>query len=47
MEHNIFLDKSHVPTEANLKEALGGQYELWMEFSDQIKSGLIDFKLNH
>ena len=36
MEHSIFLDKSHMPSDADLKEALGGQYELWMEIRKMV-----------
>jgi len=36
MEHSIFLDKSHIPSDADLKEALGGKYELWMEIRNSV-----------
>ena len=36
MEHSIFLDKSLKPSDADLKEALGGQYELWMELRKMV-----------
>ena len=36
MEHSIFMDKSQVPTDAELRGALGYKYELWMEIRDRV-----------
>ena len=30
MEHSIFMDKSLVPTDAELRGVLGDKYKLWM-----------------
>jgi len=35
MEQSIFMDKSQVPAEADLKNSLGQKYSLWMEVRDQ------------
>ncbi len=31
MENSIFMDKSQLPKDAELRGALGDKYELWME----------------
>jgi hypothetical protein len=36
MEHSIFMDKSQVPTDTDLRGALGDKYELWMEIRDRV-----------
>ena len=36
MEHSIFMDKSQVPTDAELRGALGDNYELWMAIRDRV-----------
>lgn len=30
---SVFTDKTHVPTETNLKQALGSTFELWQELA--------------
>ncbi len=36
MEHSIFMDKSQVPTDTELRGVLGDKYELWMEIRDRV-----------
>ncbi len=36
MEHSIFMDKSHIPTDDDLRGALGDKYSLWMEIRDRV-----------
>ena len=36
MEHSIFMDKSQVPTDAELRGLLGDKYKLWMEIRDRV-----------
>ncbi len=36
MDHSIFMDKSQVPTDADLQAALGDNYKLWMEIRDRV-----------
>ena len=36
MDQSIFMDKSHVPAEAELKKALGDKYSLWAEIRAQV-----------
>lgn len=36
MEHSIFMDKSLVPTDTDLKQILGDKYELWMQIRDRV-----------
>lgn len=36
MEHSIFMDKSQVPTDAELRGVLGDKYKLWMEIRDRV-----------
>jgi len=36
MEHSIFMDKSRIPTDADLQGALGDKYRLWMEIRDRV-----------
>ena len=36
MEHSIFMDKSVLPEDADLRGALGDTYELWMEIRDRV-----------
>ncbi len=36
MEHSFFMDKSQIPTDSELREALGEKYELWMEIRDRV-----------
>ena len=36
MEHSIFMDKSKIPTDDDLRGALGDKYELWMEIRDRV-----------
>ncbi len=36
MEHSIFMDKSQVPSDAELRGVLGDKYKLWMEIRDRV-----------
>jgi len=36
MEYSFFMDKSQVPADADLREALGEKYELWMDIRDRV-----------
>ncbi len=36
MEHSIFMNKSQVPSDAELRGVLGDKYELWMEIRDRV-----------
>ena len=36
MEHSIFMDKSQIPTDDDLRRALGDKYSLWMEIRDRV-----------
>jgi len=36
MEHSIFMDKSQIPTDDDLRRALGDKYELWMAIRDRV-----------
>ncbi len=36
MEYSIFMDKSQVPTDAELRGVLGDKYKLWMEIRDRV-----------
>ena len=36
MEHSIFMDKSQIPTDDDLRGALGDKYELWMAIRDRV-----------
>ena len=36
MEHSFFIDKSQVPSDAELRGVLGDKYELWMEIRDRV-----------
>ena len=36
MEHSIFMDKSRVPANTDLKQILGDKYELWMQIRDRV-----------
>jgi len=36
MEHSIFMDKSQVPSDPELRGVLGDKYELWMEIRDRV-----------
>jgi hypothetical protein len=36
MENSIFMDKSQLPKDAELRGALGDKYELWMEIRDRV-----------
>ena len=36
MEQSIFMDKSQIPTDDNLRRALGDKYSLWREIRDRV-----------
>ena len=36
MDHSIFMDKTSIPTDGDLKQALGSKYELWMEIREEV-----------
>jgi hypothetical protein len=36
MEHSIFMDKSQIPADDDLRGALGDKYELWMAIRDRV-----------
>ena len=36
MEHSIFMDKSQLPTDVELRRVLGDKYELWMEIRERV-----------
>lgn len=36
MEHSFFMDKSQVPSDADLQGVLGKKYELWMDIRDRV-----------
>jgi len=36
MEHSIFMDKSQLPDDTELRGALADKYELWMEIRDRV-----------
>lgn len=36
MEHSIFMDKAILPSDEDLREALGDKYKLWMEIRDAV-----------
>lgn len=36
MEHSIFMDKSRMPADAELRGALGDKYGLWMEIRERV-----------
>lgn len=36
MDHSIFMDKASIPTDEDLKQALGNKYELWMEIRETV-----------
>jgi hypothetical protein len=36
MEPGIFMDKSAVPADAGVREALGDKFELWKEIRDRV-----------
>jgi len=36
MEQSIFMDKSQIPTDGDLRRALGDKYSLWMEIRDRV-----------
>ena len=36
MEHSIFMDKSQIPTDDDLRGALGDKYELWIAIRDRV-----------
>lgn len=36
MEHSIFMDKSNLPSDEDLREALGSSYKLWMDIRDAV-----------
>jgi len=36
MEHSIFMDKSQLPKDTELRGALGEKYELWMEIRERV-----------
>ena len=36
MEHSIFMDKSQIPSDADLQGALGEKYSLWMEIRQRV-----------
>ena len=36
MEQSIFMDKSQIPTDEDLRRALGDKYSLWMEIRDRV-----------
>ncbi len=36
MDHSIFMDKASMPTDADLKQALGDKYLLWMDIRKQV-----------
>jgi len=35
MEHSIFMDKSRIPKDEDLRGALGDKYSLWMKIRDR------------
>jgi len=36
MDHSIFMDRASIPTDEDLKQALGSKYELWMEIRAEV-----------
>jgi hypothetical protein len=36
MEQSIFMEKSQIPTDDDLRRALGDKYSLWMEIRDRV-----------
>jgi hypothetical protein len=36
MDHSIFMDKAHMPTDSDLKQVLGDKYQLWMDIREQV-----------
>jgi hypothetical protein len=36
MDHSIFMDKASIPSDSELKQALGDKHELWMEIRDRV-----------
>jgi hypothetical protein len=36
MDSSIFMDKERLPSENDLREALGDKFELWMEIRDRV-----------
>ena len=36
MEHSIFMDKSQIPADDDLRGALGDKYSLWMAIRDRV-----------
>ena len=36
MDHSIFMDKASIPSDSELKQALGDYYELWMEIRERV-----------
>ena len=36
MEHSFFMDKSQIPTDTELRGALGEKYEFWMAIRDRV-----------
>ena len=36
MEHSIFMDKSQIPTDDDLRGALGDKYELWIAIRERV-----------
>jgi hypothetical protein len=36
MEHSIFMDKSQIPEDDDLRGALGDKYSLWMAIRDRV-----------
>lgn len=36
MDHSIFMDKTSMPTDEALKQALGSKFELWMTIREEV-----------
>jgi len=36
MDSSVFMDKSQVPTDSDLKQVLGEKYELWIEIKNRV-----------
>ena len=36
MDSSVFMDKDLIPSDSDLKEVLGGKYELWLEIRDRV-----------
>ena len=44
MDHSIFMDRDHEPTEEDLKLALGDSYALWTEIREHVRQRYPDGK---